>query len=117
MRFETGVSSRLWSSNTLTTLSNATPAMLIDATSNVGIQTSNPATALDVNGTGRFVVASSLATYTSSISSIYTLTRFLNLMDGLLGSNQQLEVRSTILYFSSFIVAGTSAAVVQSITF
>jgi hypothetical protein len=64
---ETGVSSRLWNSNTTQTLSNATPAFLINASSNVGIQTASPGATLDVAGTGRFLTLSSLAIYTSSI--------------------------------------------------
>jgi len=51
---ETGVSARLWNSNTTQTLSNATPAFLINTSSNVGIQMSNPLFPLDVGGTGRF---------------------------------------------------------------
>jgi hypothetical protein len=57
---ETGVSARLWNSNTTQTLSNATPAFIINTSSNVGIQTATPATTLDVAGTGRFQLASTL---------------------------------------------------------
>ena len=66
--FEPGVSARLWP----TVPSNITPAMVINTSSNVGIQMSNPQTALDVAGTGRFVTLSSLALFASSIVAPYT---------------------------------------------
>ena len=61
---ETGVSSRLFTSTTINTLSNTTPAFIINSSSNVGIQTVNPATTLDVAGSGRFVSLSTTNTYT-----------------------------------------------------
>jgi hypothetical protein len=61
--FEPGVSARIWP----TAPSNVTPAMVINTSSNVGIQTASPSFPLDVAGTGRFVTLSSLAIYTSSI--------------------------------------------------
>ena len=64
---ETGVSARLFNSNTLQTLSNATPAFIINTSSNVGIQLSNPGTTLDVGGTGRFQLASTLRLQASTI--------------------------------------------------
>lgn len=64
---ETGVSARLFSTNTLNTLSNATPAFIINTSSNVGIQTATPGATLDVAGTGRFQTLSSLALFASSI--------------------------------------------------
>jgi hypothetical protein len=51
---ETGVSARLFSTTTLNTLSNVTPAFIINTSSNVGIQTASPGATLDVAGTGRF---------------------------------------------------------------
>ena len=66
--FEPGVSTRLWSNNTVPTLSNATPAMIITTGSNVGIQTVTPATTLDVAGTGRFQQVSTLNINLSSIN-------------------------------------------------
>ena len=65
---ETGVSARLWNPNTFSTLSNATPALIINSSSNVGIQTATPATTLDVAGTGRFQTTSTLALSVSSIN-------------------------------------------------
>ncbi len=69
---ETGVSARLWNSNATQTLSNATPAFLINTSSNVGIQTASPGTALDVAGTSRAV---SLSSQSLTVSSFYTATR------------------------------------------
>ena len=68
---ETGVSARLFNSNTTQTLSNATPAFIINTSSNVGIQTASPAATLDVAGTGRFQSLSSLAIFASSIVAPY----------------------------------------------
>lgn len=65
---ETGVSSRLWSNTTIPTLSNVTPAFIINTSSNVGIQTASPATTLDVAGTGRFQILSTLNINVSSIN-------------------------------------------------
>ena len=64
---ETGVSSRLWNSNTTQTLSNATPAFVINTSSNVGIQTASPGATLDVAGTARAIVLSSQQLFTSSV--------------------------------------------------
>ncbi len=73
MLFETGVSSRVWPSAP----SNATPAMVIDIASNVGIQTASPTTALDVAGTGRFLTMSSFQVQASSIvTNIFTTNIF-----------------------------------------
>jgi hypothetical protein len=65
MRFETGVSQPR---NFLNANQVATPAMIINSSSNVGIQTNNPAVALDVAGTGRFqTLLSSTAVTTGSL--------------------------------------------------
>ena len=66
--FEPGVSSRLFNSNTIPTQSNATPAMIINSSSNVGIQTASPGAALDVNGTARAITLSSQQLFVSSIN-------------------------------------------------
>ena len=63
--FEPGSSARLWASNVT---SNATPAMIINTSSNVGIQTASPQTTLDVAGTGRFQTVSTLSLNISSIN-------------------------------------------------
>jgi hypothetical protein len=65
---ETGVSARLFNSNTTQTLSNATPAFIINTSSNVGIQTATPGATLDVAGTGRFQQVSTLNLNVSSIN-------------------------------------------------
>ena len=70
---ETGVSARLWSTNTIPTQSNATPAFIINASSNVGIQTAAPGATLDVAGTGRFQIASTLATNVSTLNGGFPL--------------------------------------------
>ena len=61
--FETGVSSRLWPNAN----SNATPALIINTLSNVGIQTASPAFPLDVAGTAR---TQTLSSFTLNVSSI-----------------------------------------------
>ena len=68
---ETGVSARLWNSNTTQTLSNVTPAFIINTSSNVGIQTANPGATLDVAGSGRFQAVSTQAIFASSIVAPY----------------------------------------------
>jgi hypothetical protein len=68
---ETGVSARLFSTTTIPTQSNATPAFIINSSSNVGIQTASPGATLDVAGTGRFITLSSLALFASSIVAPY----------------------------------------------
>jgi len=67
---ETGVSARLWNPNATQTLSNTTPAFVININSNVGIQTANPTAALDVAGTIRAVNVSSQTAVVSSIVSL-----------------------------------------------
>jgi hypothetical protein len=70
---ETGVSARLWSSNTIPTQSNATPAFIINTSSNVGIQTASPGATLDVAGTGRFQTVSSLTANVSTLNGGFPL--------------------------------------------
>ena len=64
---ETGISARMWDSSALTIQSNVTPAMIINSSSNVGIQTATPGATLDVAGTGRFITASSISMYTGAL--------------------------------------------------
>jgi hypothetical protein len=65
VRFETGVSQPR---NFLTANQVATPAMIINSSSNVGIGTNNPTVTLDVAGTGRFqTLLSSTAVTTGSL--------------------------------------------------
>ena len=72
--FEPGSSARLWASSIT---SNVTPAMIIDTSSNVGIQTASPQATLDVAGTGRFQIASTLSLNISSINGqIYASATF-----------------------------------------
>ena len=61
--FEPGVSARLWP----TVPSNVTPAMLINTSSNIGIQTASPTVPLDVAGAIRSVSFSTQQITTSSI--------------------------------------------------
>jgi hypothetical protein len=65
---ETGVSARLWDGTTRTTVSNATPAFVINTSSNVGIQTATPGATLDVAGTSRAVTLSSQQLFVSSVN-------------------------------------------------
>ncbi len=68
VRFETGVSSRAFAG----AAQIATPTMILNSSGNVGINTSNPATTLDVAGTGRFTTLSSLNVYAGAIyASLY----------------------------------------------
>ena len=72
--FEPGVSARLFSTPAQV-LANATPAMLIDTASNVGIKVASvgAGNTLDVGGQGRFQVLSSQNTLTSTVQS-FTLS-------------------------------------------
>jgi hypothetical protein len=56
--------------------SNVTPAMIINASSNVGIGIAAPTTTLDVAGTGRFQILSTQQLFVSSISSGIVYGRF-----------------------------------------
>ena len=55
--FESGVTARMWPN----TPSNVTPTLIINSSSNVGILTATPAAPLDVAGTARAQILSSLA--------------------------------------------------------
>jgi hypothetical protein len=61
---EPGVSARLWP----TAPSNVTPAFIINASSNVGIQTASPGATLDVAGTARAVTLSSQQLFASTMN-------------------------------------------------
>ncbi len=65
---ETGVSARLWDDTTTKTLSNVTPAFIVNTSSNVGIQTASPGATLDVAGTTRSVTLSSQQLFVSSVN-------------------------------------------------
>jgi hypothetical protein len=73
VRFETGVSARLWNSNTTTTQSNAIPTMIINASSNVGIRLLSPSFPLDVGGIIRGLTMSTQQVQTSSFIGFVTL--------------------------------------------
>jgi hypothetical protein len=85
---ETGVSARLFNSNTIPTQSNITPAFIINTSSNVGIQTATPGATLDVAGSIRGVSLSSQQLFVSSvlggnfnISSLNTSSLFTTLLN------------------------------------
>jgi hypothetical protein len=63
--FEPGVSARTFPS----VPSNVTPAMIINASSNVGIGTAAPGVTLDVVGAGRFTAVSTITTSTNQVNS------------------------------------------------
>ena len=79
--FEPGVGARLFPA----VGSNVTPAMIINASSNVGIGIASPTTTLDVAGTGRFQILSTQQMYVSSISSGSVYGRFIGDGSGLTG--------------------------------
>ena len=134
--FETGVSSRLWSNTTINTLSNAVPAMIINTSSNVGIQTANPGTTLDVAGTARALTfssqqlfASSLTVPTAFVSSLTVSTLSSSNINTIALSSAQISIsslvtrdqnsanpfgvvyqKSTFLYYNNFIFSGTRQA-------
>jgi len=106
MAIETGVSSRLYTA----ALSNATPAVMIDINSNVGIQLATPATPLDVGGTARAITLSSLTIQTSTIGgAIFTSNLYANAKTFLLD-----EVSTSFLLgnynTTTFKTAGTQRA-------
>jgi trimeric autotransporter adhesin len=79
--FEPGVGARLFPAVS----SNVTPAMIINASSNVGIGVAAPTTTLDVAGTGRFQILSTQQLFVSSISSGIMFGRFIGDGSGLTG--------------------------------
>jgi len=124
---ETGVSARLFNPNTTQTLSNATPAFIINTSSNVGIQTASPGAALDVAGTGRFLTMSTQQAFASSIRATTTNSVFMstgNIRISTLTTPDQNALnpagtvyqKSTFLYFNNFIFAGTKQAFGQILT-
>ena len=62
--FEPGIAAQTFANNTAL----ATPAMIINTASNVGIQTANPGATLDVAGTARALTVSTLSLQISSIN-------------------------------------------------
>jgi hypothetical protein len=70
--FEPGVGARVFPAAP----SNATPAMIINASSNVGIGIAAPTVTLDVAGTGRFQILSTQQIFVSTISSGSVFGRF-----------------------------------------
>jgi hypothetical protein len=62
--FEAGIAAQTFSNNP----AQATPTMIINTSSNVGIQTASPATTLDVAGTTRSQIVSTLALNVSTIN-------------------------------------------------
>ena len=97
--FETGVSARTWSTNTMA----ATPTLYIQGTtSNIGIGTNAPGATLDVVGTARATTLSTLALNISSINGI-TLA---SLVTG--GGASQPSITSTIIGLGTFGYVSTS---------
>jgi mucin-19 len=109
--FEPGVSGRLWP----TVPSNVTPAMIINTSSNVGIQLVSPSFPLDVGGTGRFLTLSTLALNISSINgTVYAaggggITTFPSTI-----SSSALITSNLLIPFSTF--RATSTFIVQTNT-
>lgn len=111
--FETGVSSRLWPN----AASNATPALMINTLSNVGIQTASPAFPLDVAGTARSQTLSSFALYVSSINNMTPAGLFLGSSIYLSSAQASLGLQvniSSIANFSSGSIAFFSTASISS---
>lgn len=98
--FEPGVSARLWSTNTIINTSNATPAMVIDTNSNVGIQTASPGATLDVAGTGRFLTLSTQQLLTSTLQAPII-------------STQQFFASTSFIRFDSSVSSITSSLLVN----
>ncbi len=104
---ETGVSARLWSNTTLPTLSNVTPAFVINTSSNIGIQTANPGAPLDVAGIARAITLSSQQLFVSSFNG--GLPVFLN---NLTSSVQGLGSSG---YVSSLSLISTTSSIINSL--
>jgi len=125
--FEPGVSGRLWP----TVPSNVTPAMIINTSSNVGIQVAAPSFPLDVGGVGRFQTVSTLALNISSINGqIYTagggggittlpntISSFSLLTSSLIASTSQTLVLSSLFLTVSSLYTATRQATPMFITF
>jgi len=108
--FEPGVGARVFPA----TGSNVTPAMIINASSNVGIGIAAPTVALDVAGTGRFQILSTQQLFVSSISSGLVYGRFAgdgSLLTGIVGASGGLSfvppILSTILLSTANLTAST----------
>jgi hypothetical protein len=108
--FEPGVSARVFPA----VGSNVTPAMIINASSNVGIGIAVPTVALDVAGTGRFQILSTQQLFVSSISSGLVYGRFAgdgSLLTGIVGAGGGLSyippILSTTLLSTGNLTAST----------
>jgi hypothetical protein len=116
---ETGVSARLWDDTTIRTLSNATPAFIINTSSNVGIQTASPGATLDVAGTGRAVTFSSQQLFFSSVNGSLPLgiNNITSTVRGL-GSSGYISSIPAVLGTSTFTAStiATSSLQVNSLT-
>lgn len=118
---ETGVSARLFNSNTTQTLSNTTPAFVINTSSNVGIQTANPGATLDVAGTVRGTSVSTLAFNVSSINASLPFTT-INATSSITGlgsagylSSIPLNVSSSAVFVSSISTNVVQAVILSSL--
>jgi hypothetical protein len=110
---ETGVSARLWNDNTTGTLSNVTPAFIINTSSNVGIQTASPGATLDVVGTGRFQILSSLAMFGSSLVTSVISTQRITVRSTLTVIGQSVSAPSFLVNMSSQIGLNVSTPLAQ----
>ena len=95
--FETGVSARTWSTNTMA----ATPTLYIQGTtSNIGIGTNAPGATLDVVGTARAITVSTVALNVSSINgtTLFQQSYLISSIDGLgtLGYISSSQLTSTV---------------------
>ena len=113
--FEPGVSSRLWNSNTTATLSNATPAMIINSSSNVGIQTLNPGATLDVNGSIRGVSVSSQQLFVSSVNGSIpiVLPNLTSTVAGLASGGAGFPSSISTIYGSTFTTLNLTASTIS----
>ena len=108
--FEPGVSARVFPA----VGSNVTPAMIINASSNVGIGIAIPTVALDVAGSGRFQILSTQQLFVSSISSGLVYGRFAgdgSLLTGIVGASGGMSfippILSTTLLSTGNLTAST----------
>ena len=116
--FEPGVSARVFPSAS----SNATPAMIITTSSNVGIGILAPTVALDVAGTGRFQILSTQQLFVSTISSGSVFGRFVgdgSLLTGLpaAGLTSLPPILSTNFLSTGFLSASNISAITMSTNF
>ena len=111
--FEPGVSARVFP----VVGSNVTPAMIINASSNVGIGIASPTVALDVAGTGRFQILSTQQLFVSSISSGLVFGRFAgdgSLLTGIVGASGGLSYIPPILSTTLLSTANLTASTINT---